>query len=338
MSSIINKVKDAITPNSGAKEGEFGPHGNRAANAADPRVDSDRDHSATVGHSTNDTHTSSGNYGLTSGPAPNTAGPHKSDMMNRMDPRIDSDKDNSRTLGGNPNTGTNIPEGSVGPHGSRVANMLDPRVDSDKDRTMGPGAHSHPSSGPIGTTFGAGSTGTTGSHLTSGTHGTTEGAHGPHGNRVANALDPTVDSDRDGSKTVGNRGTGSQFTSGTHGTGSHLTSGTHGTGSHLTSGTHGTSEGIHGPHGNRVANALDPTVDSDRDGSKTVGNRGTGTTTGDHLKGHVGAAVGGPEGTGPAPHTAGPHKSDMLNKLDPRVDSDLDGSKTIFGDKTFSQS
>jgi hypothetical protein len=36
-----------------------------------------------------------------------------------------------------------------------------------------------------------------------------------------------------------------------------------------------------------------------------------------------------------APNTAGPHKSDLLNKLDPRVDSDLDGSKTIGGDKTF---
>jgi hypothetical protein len=37
--------------------------------------------------------------------------------------------------------------------------------------------------------------------------------------------------------------------------------------------------------------------------------------------------------TGPAPNTAGPHKSDLLNKLDPRVDSDLDGSKTIGGKK-----
>ena len=33
--------------------------------------------------------------------------------------------------------------------------------------------------------------------------------------------------------------------------------------------------------------------------------------------------------TGPAPSTAGPHKSNILNKLDPRVDSDLDGSRTF---------
>jgi hypothetical protein len=39
-----------------------------------------------------------------------------------------------------------------------------------------------------------------------------------------------------------------------------------------------------------------------------------------------------------APNTAGPHKSDLLNKLDPRVDSDLDGSKTYGGDKTHATS
>lgn len=49
------------------------------------------------------------------------------------------------------------------------------------------------------------------------------------------------------------------------------------------------------------------------------------------------AAGGVLHGTGPAPNTAGPHKSDMMNKMDPRVDSDLDNSKTIGGDKTFSQ-
>ena len=39
--------------------------------------------------------------------------------------------------------------------------------------------------------------------------------------------------------------------------------------------------------------------------------------------------------TGPGQNTAGPHKSDMMNKADPRVDSDLDNSKTVGGDKTF---
>jgi hypothetical protein len=39
-------------------------------------------------------------------------------------------------------------------------------------------------------------------------------------------------------------------------------------------------------------------------------------------------------GSGNASKTAGPHNSDMLNKLDPRVDSDLDGSKTVGGNAT----
>ena len=33
--------------------------------------------------------------------------------------------------------------------------------------------------------------------------------------------------------------------------------------------------------------------------------------------------------------TAGPHGSDLLNKLDPRVDSNLDGSKKVGGDRTY---
>jgi hypothetical protein len=33
--------------------------------------------------------------------------------------------------------------------------------------------------------------------------------------------------------------------------------------------------------------------------------------------------------TGPATATAGPHKHNILNKLDPRIDSDMDGSKTV---------
>jgi len=32
---------------------------------------------------------------------------------------------------------------------------------------------------------------------------------------------------------------------------------------------------------------------------------------------------------GPAPHTAGPHRSDFLNKIDPRVDSDMSNPRTV---------
>jgi hypothetical protein len=100
-------------------------------------------------------------------------------------------------------------------------------------------------------------------------------------------------------------------------------------------------------------NTLDPRVDSDRDGSKAMGNnnRAQGTTGYGAAEGTHGPKAADPRvdsdrnrigimnpdrGTGPAPHTAGPHKSDLMNKLDPRVDSDLDGSKTVGGNKTFS--
>lgn len=61
--------------------------------------------------------------------------------------------------------------------------------------------------------------------------------------------------------------------------------------------------------------------DSDRDHRGAPGTAGT---------------TGFQSGPGPAPNTAGPHKQDMLNKADPRVDSDLDGSKTFGGNKTLS--
>jgi len=277
-----------------------------------------------------------------SGPAPNTEGPHKSDMLNRADPRVDSDRDHSRTIGGNQSTGTHVPEGTYGTHNSRVANVADPRIDSDHDRTTGLNSHNThgtgltgaTGTGPTGThgtgmtgTHGTGLTGTHGTGLTgthgtglTGTHGTHgyesglssgthEGARGPHSSRVANAADPRVDSDRDGSRTAGT----------THGAG------------------YGTTEGTHGPHSSRAANAADPRVDSDRD-HRAAHAGDHSTTTGDRVTGATVGTLGGPAHTGPAPNTAGPHKSDLLNKLDPRVDSNLDGSKTIGGDKTYAQS
>lgn len=187
------------------------------------------------------------------------------------------------------------------------------------------------------------------------THGAPEGTHGPHSSRVANAADPRVDSDRDGSHNVGMAGgtttTGRTAGHGEFGSGtgtanpfSSTTTGTH-TGTGIGMGTHGTAEGTHGPHGSRFANAADPRVDSDRDGSRTVGTGtgmglgSTGTTgmgSGPHSSKVANAAdprVG--TGVGSGGNTAGPHNNDVLNKLDPRVDSDLDGSKTLGGNKTF---
>jgi len=117
-------------------------------------------------------------------------------------------------------------------------------------------------------------------------------------------------------------------------TGAHGTTTSTGlTGAH---GTHNSSlpEGTTGPHSSRVANAADPRIDSDADRSRNMGmNTGVTGTHGTH--GTTG--YNNTSGPGPAPSTAGPHKSDALNKADPRVDSDLNGSKTIGGDKTYSR-
>jgi len=205
---------------------------------------------------------------------------------------------------------------------------------------------------------------TTGTH-TAGTHdtrtsGVPEGTAGPHSSRAANAADPRVDSDLDSSRRTGATGT-------TGGLGS--TGGMTGTHSSGMTGTHssGLPEGTAGPHSSRAANAADPRVDSDLDSSRRTGGLGgstynqttTGTSglsshgagahgpTGTHSSGLSGANTGahmgentayGTNNPGPAPKTAGPHKSDMLNKADPRVDSNLDGSKTVGKEKTFETS
>lgn len=183
------------------------------------------------------------------------------------------------------------------------------------------------------------------------THGAPEGTHGPHNSRIANAMDPRVDSDRDGSRKVGpNTGR----TAGHGEFGSNFGSGNTGT---------ATSEGLHGPHSSRVANAMDPRVDSDRDGSRNMGAAGGFSSTGNNYGSGPSSGVTGMTGThgDPAgthgPHGSrlsniadprvdsdrdgrgaigtGPHNSDMLNKADPRVDSDLDGSRTLGGNKTY---
>jgi len=271
MSNIIHKVKDALHSDKTheAPEGTHGPHSSRAANAADPRIDSDRDHRAapTTHYGTEGTH----------------ARPHE---------------------GIGSTGGYNTAEGVHGPHSSRTANAADPRVDSDRDHRAAPGTSTFGSNTHTGTHGTSGLGSSTGAGY--GSHNTSEGVHGPHGSRVANAADPRVDSDRDHRAAPGS----SAFGSTTHGTHNTHSSGL--TGSTGTYGSGGVPEGTHGPHGSRVANAADPRVDSDRD------HRGTHATT------HV----------GPAQNTAGPHKSDALNKIDPRVDSDLDGSKTLGQNKT----
>lgn len=260
-----------------------------------------------------------------------TAGPHSSNMANKVDPRVDSDLDNSRTMG---------------------------RDQTYNTGTTGSGYGSGTGAG-MGAVGGMGSTGThTGSHGmgSSGMHGTHGTGSGPHQSNVANKLDPRVDSDRDGSTTMGRDTYGTQQSTGHGALG----------GGGIRSGNTQNA----GPHQSNMANKLDPRVDSDRDGSATAGRQGAGYGAGNTGTGYgnttgsgygagntgsgygntgSGAAAGAGSGAGagsaagaygnPASrNTAGPHGSDIANKLDPRVDSNLDGSKTMGRDQTFSRS
>ncbi|KAL7923609.1 hypothetical protein ACQKWADRAFT_288785 [Trichoderma austrokoningii] len=269
MSSLIDKVKDKLHSHSDNKteqpEGTHGTHSSRVANAADPRIDSDRDHREALGRhdgsyttggdnysygesntkgmsTTGDTLTSSG----TTGPAPTTAGMHKSDMLNKADPRIDSDLDGSKNMGLRSEKATHAGTPSTTTHGV----------------------------GSTGTTYGTDTTTTGSSTGTSGT-GTAFGSTGPasktagtHKSDTMNKADPRIDSDLDGSRNMGLRSEKATHDLGATGT-------IHGTGTTTTS---------------------------------------TGNTF---------------SSTGPGSKTAGAHKSDTLNKADPRIDSDLDGSRNM---------
>jgi len=316
MSSIINKAKNMISGDSTAHSttgtghqsnvhsnplnGEsglggntssafagstnHGPHDSNLANKADPRVDSDRDGRAS--HNVGGSHTT-GHTGLSSGTHTGThttgthntthgTAPHSSDLLNKADPRVDSTHTNTTHSGVGATHNTHNPSAV---HSSHAANVVDPRVDS---------THTNTSHSGIGSSnHGSGLTGSglTGNH----TAGTTHNTHS--------------------SGLTGNHNTHSSGLTGT---------GTHGGISNSTNA---------GPHNSNLLNKADPTVDSDLSGK---GNRTTHGSGG--LTGHSGSHA--TPGSGTAQNTAGPHNSDLLNKLDPRVDSDLDGSKTMGGNKT----
>ncbi|KAF3934409.1 hypothetical protein ABW19_dt0203284 [Dactylella cylindrospora] len=226
-----------------------------------------------------------------------------SNLINKVKDAVTGHKDRdttgtqSTTSSSNPNYYDESGSTNAGPHDTNVANKLDPRVDSDRDgsRTVGTG-NTYGSNTGTGTTMG-----TTG-------QGYTSTGYGPHDSSLANKMDPRVDSTTGATntRTMGNTGT----------TG--MTGMTGMTGSGYNQSTN------YGPHDSNLANKLDPRVDSDRDGSRTAGTTygtGMGSTTGN--QGTMSGM------TGQSKTTAGPHNSDLANKLDPRVDSDLDGSRTV---------
>lgn len=330
MSGIVNKVKEVLHKDHSSTtthsttghsttghsttghSTNAGPHSTNVANAADPRIDSDRSQQHHAG-ATNGGYTGAGT-GLHGTSGSTNAGPHSSNLANKADPRIDSDRDGSTNAGahtahttGHSTFGNNST--NHGPHDSNIANKADPRFDSDRDGRAAHGTNGFGNSHSTGTTTGYGTAGTSGH------------AAGPHQSNIANKLDPRIDSDNDGSRNAGvatHQG-GTTGYSGTHAGNSHGTNtGTHGGISHSTNA---------GPHDSNLANKADPRVDSDLD---SKGNR-HGASKGGILGASGSHAT---AGSGTAQNTAGPHNSDLLNKLDPRVDSDRDGSKTYGGNAT----
>jgi len=276
----------------------------------------DSTHTGTTGTHATGTHTTGTHAAGTHGHGHSTnAGPHDSNIGNKVDPRVDSDRDGSRNAGGasygpgGHTTGSGIggtqgygSSTNAGPHDSNIANKVDPRVDSDRDGSRNAGASSYgPGGNQTSSHTGAGLTGT-GAHT--GTH-TGSNTAGPHNSDMLNKMDPRVDSDRDGSRNMG---------SGTHS----------GAAGYQGTGYSGTTTA--GPHDSNLLNKADPRVDSDRDGSRNAGAANYGP--GGERTGGTGYGTGtGLSGT--SAQNAGPHNSSMLNKADPRVDSDRDGSRNM---------
>ena len=346
----------------GSTSQNYGPHDSNIANKADPRVDSDLDsrHTSTTGPAaTGAAYGSTGNaYDTTRS---SNYGPHDSNLANKADPRVDSDLDSRHTsttgpaatgaaygstgnaygstgnaygstgnaYGSTGNTYDTTRSSNYGPHDSNAANKMDPRVDSDLD---GRNTHHSTSSGhgagyaATGAAAGAGA-GYAASHHHPSTHSTSTGpatsTTGPHSSNLENRMDPRVDSDTPNDR----------YSSST-----------------------GPASSTAGPHKSNVANEADPRVDSDRSRANFTGNSqydkdvhkaslGGGDVM--HLSGSKaptttqtfeksqnedlgGRAAAGSSYTGhTGQKTVGPHDSDVANKLDPRVDSDLDGSKTL---------
>ncbi|KAL9045808.1 MAG: hypothetical protein Q9214_001215 [Letrouitia sp. 1 TL-2023] len=284
-----------------------GPHHTETANRLDPHVSGGGVGSGGLEHAS------------VTGQGSATAGPHSSNLANKADPRIDSNLDGSRntsargTFGGLNSSGTNTgytdshgtagnaagttfdttTGTTAGPHSSDFTNKADPRVDSDRDGSRNMVATHGTTSGLSSTTDATGS------------HGATRTTAGPHSSNLANQADPRVDSDRDGSRNADTvHGTTSGSGLGTSG----------GVGTTGTPGLHGTNTST------KPAGGYDSTTRTGATG--TTGSYGS-TSLATGTAGAAGTSHN--TSTGPATSTAGPHKSNLLNKLDPRVDSDLDG-------------
>ena len=154
---------------------------------------------------------------------------------------------------------------------------------------------------------------------------------GPHSSSLANRADPRIDSDLEGS-----RGLAKNLETGT------------GSGAGYSDQSPGTSDlgrdtalgaGAAGA-GTAVGHIHQSGADQDSGRSFPLG--GNSTTASDYsAPGQVGTYPAGGFGPGSSTHTvssttAGPHSSSFANKADPRVDSDLDGSRGVGSQTSYS--
>jgi hypothetical protein len=281
-----------------------------------------------------DTTTRSSNLDNTS----TTAGPHSSNLANKADPRVDSDLDGSRTAG-NTSGEYNSTGGSSMPGGFPAdTETRNPYSVHEADSRLG-GTSQNTSSG-LGSSITPEQTSTTGQ----------SGVTNPN---IPSSTDHHYA--RDGAAIGGVAAVGegvhqhreTEYAPQTSSTTSHP-------GGTTTTNTTTTSSTTTGPHKSDLLNKVDPRVDSDN--SKQA------TETSGHHYSRDGAALGGAavvgegihhhrenerdnqysntgtsgsgntyEGTGntygapgntTSSTTSGPHNSDLLNKADPRVDSD----------------
>ncbi|KAI9044555.1 uncharacterized protein KD926_000466 [Aspergillus affinis] len=250
MSGILHKVKEAVTHHhhhdTSHKSDKAhaqnptttqtqGPHSSNAANKADPRVDSDLDgrgvnptttissgpylHGAVspndkptynrawtgdsdgISPRTSTVNTNANAYDAprtddpSTGPAPSTAGPHSSNVANKADPRVDSDLSSAKAKEDTSRFYNEVRQGSIGGAGIIHASGSNGPTTT---KTFDPHA-SLPSGGApqIHSSSAAGS-----SYNTPGS-GRASHTAGPHDSDVANKMDPRVDSDLDGSRTMG---------------------------------------------------------------------------------------------------------------------------------------
>lgn len=249
-----------------------------------------------------------------SGPAPSTAGFHKHDILNKLDPRVDSTMDHQ------PVAAMVATEGTYdhgGPHNSRVANALDPRVDSARDASYhhsgSLGESMHGAAGPSSLSSAAAAA--TGSHHAYGNrqhHILPEDTYGPsQPSRLANTLDPHVDPNHNNRMNNPNSNVPLPHPHDDHRArhGFHHGVDVATNASTVTAaGTghgFGAAGGSHGSHGHGNNQHLPSTQPH-------------GTSASGHKDGRGYHDMSGNVSQGILPNTAGPHKSDLLNKLDPR--------------------